>query len=113
MAKYQHLVAPDGPLASLLVQLERRIASYGRVRFYTDVSLLEAADQQVVRELSATTSYQEQIVRSINPTLFILKKNTLEELHDELNRRGQVPFVHDAGTMPLAVARTEAQHESK
>jgi len=113
MAEYQHSVAPDGPLALLLVQLERRIASYGRVRFYTDVSLLEVSDQQVIRELSATTSYQEQIVHSINPTLLILKKNAFEELHDELKRRGQVPLLHDANETPLAVARTEAHHESK
>ena len=95
MADYQHNVAPDGPLARLLVQLERRIASYGRVRFYTNASLLEAADQQVVRELSATTSLQGQTIRAINPTLFILKKNAIEDLFDELKRRGQVPLMHD------------------
>ncbi len=112
MAEYQHSVAPGGPHARLLLQLERRIASYGRARFYTGVSLLEAADQQVIRELLATTSYQDQIVCSINPTLFILKKDALEELQNELKRRGQVPLLHDAGeTMPL-VARTEAHNES-
>jgi hypothetical protein len=113
MAEYQHSIAPNGPLARLLVQFERRIASYGRVRFYTDASLLEAADQQVVRELSATTSLQEQIIRSINPTLFILKKNAIEDLFDELKRRGQVPLLHDARETPFVASRFEAQHESK
>ena len=96
LADYQHSIAPDGPLARLLVQLERRIASYGRVRFYTNASLLEAADQQVVRELSATTSLQGQTIRAISPTLFILKKNAIEDLFDELKRRGQVPLMHDS-----------------
>jgi hypothetical protein len=109
MAEYQHSIAPDGPLARLLIQLERRIASYGRVRFYTNASLLEAADQQVVKELSATTSLQENILRSINPTLFILKKNAIEDLFDELKRRGQVPLLHDSRETPLVASRSEAQ----
>ena len=113
MAEYQHSVAPDGPLARLLVQLERRIASYGRVRFYTNASLLEAADQQVVRELSATTSLQGQTIRAINPTLFILKKNAIEDLFDELKRRGQVPLMHDSGAVSLEASRNGEQHESK
>ena len=113
LAAYQHSIAPNGPLACLLEQLERRIASYGRVRFYTDASLLEAADQQVVRELSATTSLHEQIIRSINPTLLILKKNAIEDLFDELKQRGQVPLLHDSREMPLVVSRSEAQNESK
>jgi hypothetical protein len=113
LAAYQHSIAPNGPLACLLEQLERRIASYGRVRFYTDASLLEAADQQVVRELSATTSLHEQIIRSINPSLLILKKNAIEDLFDELKRRGQVPLLHDSREIPLVVSRSEAQNESK
>jgi hypothetical protein len=113
MADYQHSIAPDGPLARLLMQLERRIASYGRVRFYTNTSLLEAADQQVVRELTATTTLQEHIIRSINPTLFILKKNAIEDLFDELRRRGQVPLLHDSREESPVASRSEAQHESK
>jgi len=113
MAEYQHSIAPNGPLARLLEQLERRIASYGRVRFYTNASLLEAADQQVVRELSATTSLHEHSIRSINPTLLILKKNAIEDLFDELKRRGQVPLLHDSREMPLVASRSEAQNESK
>lgn len=113
MAEYQHSIAPNGPRVVMLMQLERRIASYGRVRFYTNASLLEAADQQVVRELSATTSLQKQIIQTINPILFILRKNALEDLFDELKRRGQVPLLHDVSDMPPVMSRSEAQHESK
>ncbi|HKF39319.1 MAG TPA: helicase-associated domain-containing protein, partial [Ktedonobacteraceae bacterium] len=90
-------LTPGSSLVSLLAQLERRIASYGRVRLYTDVSLLEAADQPVLRELNATTSLQEQIVRPIHPTLLLLKKQAVERLIDELKRRGQVPLLHESG----------------
>jgi hypothetical protein len=92
----QPISAPDSPMARLLAQLERRIASYGRVRLYTDVSLLEAADQLTLRELSATTSFDEQVVHPIHPTLLILKKQAIDRLVDELKRRGQVPLLHEA-----------------
>ena len=113
MAEYQHSIEPNGPLPRLLERIERRIASYGRVRFYTNASLLEAADQQVVRELAATTSLHKHSIRSINPTLLILKKNAIEDLFDELKRRGQVPLLHDSREMPFVASRSEAQNESK
>src|SRR5207244_12215335 len=78
-----------------------------------DASLLEAADQQVVRELSATTSLHEHIIRSINPTLLILKKNAIEDLFDELKQRRQVPLLHYSSEIPLLTSRPEAQNESK
>lgn len=113
LAEYQHSTESDGSLSLLLEQLERRIASYGKVRFYTDAALLEAADQQVVRELSRTTSLNEQIVRPIHPTLLILKKNAINELSDELKRRGQVPLLHDYDEAAAVDVRTEAQNGSK
>lgn len=82
-------------LARMISQLEGWIASYGRARIYTGVSLLEAADTSVMRELSATTSLDEQVVRAIHPTLLILKKPGSERVVEELKRRGQAPLLHD------------------
>ena len=84
-----------GPLARLLAQLERWVAGYGRVRIYTDVHMLEAADTTVMRELSATTTVDEQIVQTISPTLHILKRSGAESIIDDLKRRGQTPLLHD------------------
>jgi len=86
---------PDGPAARLVAQLERWAASYGRMRIYTGVALLEAADSMVMRELSATTSLDGQIVKAIQPTLLILNKPGAELVSDELKRRGQSPLLHD------------------
>src|SRR5205823_13861792 len=74
----------NSPLSCLLAQLEGWIASYGRVRLYTGVSMVEVADNLVMRELSATTSLEEQIVKSITPTLMILTKQRSEEHTSEL-----------------------------
>ena len=85
----------DSPLQQLLAQLERWSASYGRIRLYTGVSLVEVADSMVMRELSATTSVEEQIVKSITPTLMILKRQGAERIVEDLKRRGQSPLLHE------------------
>ncbi len=95
-ALLQLLQQHAGPaLTPFLTQLERRIKNYGRVRLYTDVTLLEVVDTPVIRELSATTPLEEQIVRTIQPTMLILKKQGAERIVQDLKRRGQVPLVHE------------------
>ncbi len=79
---------------TLLAQYERWIASFGRVRLYTQVALLETTDTIAMRELSATTSLHEQIVHTIHPTLHILKYTGIEYITAELKRRGQTPLLH-------------------
>lgn len=81
--------------SALLAQVEQWIASFGRVRIYSGVALLEAADAGVMRELTATTSLHEQITLSVAPTIHIVKKAATGRLIDELKRRGQTPLVHD------------------
>ena len=86
----------DGePLSQLLRQLEQWLASYGRVRIYTGVKLLETSDAVVMRELSATTSLDTHVVQSLHPNLLVLKKAAFEPVIDELKRRGQPPLLHD------------------
>ncbi len=84
-------------LRRLLGSLKRRIAHYGSVRLYTDVSLLQTADGSVLQQLTATTSLQEQTIRVVQPTLLLLKKPGVERLLEELKRRGQVPLLHEEG----------------
>ncbi len=85
----------DGHLSQLLRQLEQWLASYGRVRIYTGVKLLETTDAVVMRELSATTSLDTHVVQSLHPNLLVLKKTAFEPVIDELKRRGQPPLLHD------------------
>jgi hypothetical protein len=91
----EHTSQPTAAQTQMLDQLERWIASYGRARLYTGVTLLETADSMVMRELVATTSLDQQIVQPIHPTLLILKKTGTERIIDDLKRRGQPPLLHD------------------
>ncbi len=84
-------------LARLLHQLEKRLANYGRVRLYTDATLLEVADGLVMRELALTTSIEKQIIQNIHPTLMLLRKQGGEQLVEELKKRGQAPLLHEEG----------------
>lgn len=85
------------PIVILLRQLEQRLANYGRVRLYTDVTLVEVADTLTLRELAATTSIEQQVIRFLTPTTLLVKKQAAPLLVDELKRRGQVPLLHEDG----------------
>ncbi len=84
-------------LARLLRQLEKRLANYGRVRLYTEATLLEVADGLVMRELALTTSIEKQVIHPVHPTLMILRKQGGEQLVEELKKRGQAPLLHEEG----------------
>ena len=102
----------DGPLPHMLERLERWINSYGRMRVYTGVTLLESIDTVVMRELSATTTLDDQVVQAISPTLHILKKSGMEQIIDELKRRGQSPLLHDDFSIPFSILNTDQESAS-
>jgi Helicase conserved C-terminal domain len=87
--------AMSSTLEAMISQIERWSASYGQIRVYTGVTLLETADTLIMRELTATTSVEKQVVRSLQPTLQVLKKSGAERIVEELKRRGQAPLLHD------------------
>jgi hypothetical protein len=85
----------NSPCEQLLSQLERWIASYGRVRIYTGVTLLEVADTTVMRELSVTTALDEYVIRQLHPTLLVVHNEAVGRITEDLKRRGQSPLIHD------------------
>jgi low temperature requirement protein LtrA len=81
---------------SALVQLvEQWLASYGRVRIYTGVAMLEVSDTNVLREITAYTDLKAQIVQQLQPTLHLIKKDAVKHLIDDMKRHGQSPLVHE------------------
>ncbi|HEY1353240.1 MAG TPA: hypothetical protein VGF67_26815 [Ktedonobacteraceae bacterium] len=86
-----------GAWPRLLQDMEQRITNYGRIRLYTDVSLLQTVDSSVMQHLTAITSLERQTLRPIQPTLLLLKKQGADRLLEELKRRGQAPLLHGEG----------------
>ena len=89
-----HAASSPAPVEEMLRMLERRMAGYGGIRLYTDVTVLAVADTLTMRELTATTSLERQVIRAIHPTMLVLKRQGGEQVIDELKRRGQAPLVH-------------------
>jgi hypothetical protein len=85
----------DAALRALVVQVEQWYNSYGRVRLYTGMSLLEVADTAVLREVSAYTHLEAYSVQQLQPTIHIVKKDALTRLVDDVKRHGLTPLVHN------------------
>jgi hypothetical protein len=90
--------ASQSALEDLLTTLERWCGSYGELRLYSGVNLLQGADPVVMRELSLTTSIDAHVVYALLPTLLILDDRGGEVVVEELRRRGQLPLLHEEET---------------
>jgi hypothetical protein len=82
-------------LSALADLVEQWFASYGRVRIYTGVAMLEVSDTNVLREITAYTDLNAQIVQQLQPTIHLIKKDAVKRLIDDMKRHGQSPLVHD------------------
>jgi hypothetical protein len=89
--KFVEAGAPlPAPLSERLAALE---ANYGRVRVYERLTLLELADDLALRELLAGTSLGARVVHQFSPRLVVLKDEDVDELVNELVKKGYTPGV--------------------
>ncbi len=72
-------------------QLERWWDSYGRVRIYEGLTVLEFADDYTLAEIKAVTSLSDHLVAEISPRLVIIEPETVALLTQELRRAGYTP----------------------
>jgi len=66
-------------------------ASYGHVRLYENLTLIEFADDFTLRELKAGTSLGQHIIAEISPRLVIIPRSSVKPLMEELVQRGYTP----------------------
>lgn len=66
-------------------------ASYGRVRLYENLTVIEFADDFALRELKASTSLARHIVAEVSPRLVIIPRSSVKPLMEELVQRGYTP----------------------
>ena len=66
-------------------------ASYGRVRLYENLTVIEFADDVALRELKVGTSLAQHIVAEISPRLAIIPRSSMGPLMDELVGKGYTP----------------------
>lgn len=73
--------------------LERWWTSYGEVRMYDDLTLIELADDYLLPELLATTSLRSSLIHTLSPRLIAVESRAAEQLIAEMVRIGHMPRV--------------------
>ncbi len=84
-----------GRAEKMVYQIEQWISSYGRVRLYTGVTLIETAEAGQMQEIIDNPRLTPHIVQTVHPTLLILTPQGSDLLIDEYKRQGQSALVHE------------------
>jgi len=75
--------------------LERWWDSYGAIRLYDEVTLVELGDDLLLRELLAASTLREAVLHTFSPRLVAIDSARVDELVEELTRLGYTPRVVD------------------
>ena len=65
--------------------------SYGRVRLYRDVSIIEFGDDYALAEMKAVSSLDKLMIAEISPRLVVIPKDAVARLQAELQKAGYTP----------------------
>ncbi len=89
--KFESVGAPLPP--ALRARMDTLAANYGRVHLYERLTVLELADDLALRELIAGTSLGKHIVHQFSPRLVVVRDEGVDELVNELVKKGYTPKV--------------------
>ena len=88
----------DGPLPKVArATLDHWWASYGRVRLYDELTLIELGNDLLLRELQAATSLERVVLHRFSPRLIAVEDSAVDQLVSELGARGYAPRVVEGG----------------
>lgn len=76
--------------------LEQWTASYGMVRLYENLTVIEFADDYALQELLNTTSLAQHIVCQLSPRWVVIEADTMNALMAEMVRKGYTPKIEEA-----------------
>jgi hypothetical protein len=89
--------AASQPVPPALVEALRGWwAHFGDVQLYTEIALLELADDYALPELLASTSLAQHLLYRFSPRVIALRPEGVEALRAELVGRGYTPKVVEA-----------------
>ncbi len=67
--------------------------SYGRLRLYRDVTIIEFGDDYALTEMKAVTSLGALMIAELSPRLVLIPQSAVAQLTQELERAGYTPQV--------------------
>ncbi len=92
LSGWQQLLSDPVP-ASVQAQLTRWWQSYGQVRLYRQVSMIEFGDDHALTEMKAITSLNTLMLAEISPRLVMIPQSAVKQLTSELEKAGYTPQV--------------------
>jgi hypothetical protein len=83
----------SSPPAAWKRAIEEWYQNYGQLHLYEDIALLELADEYVLQELMLNVPLREKIRYQFSPQLVAIHPDTIDELIQEMEKRGYTPRV--------------------
>jgi hypothetical protein len=92
----KHCVLP-GAQPQVAAEWQRKLRTwgrnYGQLHVYENLTLLELADEYALQELLVSTSLREHLVYQFSPRLAAIRADVVQELVQEMEKRGYTPRV--------------------
>jgi hypothetical protein len=89
--------APPGTQPQVAATWQRKLRTwgrnYGQLHVHENLTLLELADEYALQELLVSTSLREHLVYQFSPRLVAIRADTVQELVQEMEKRGYTPRV--------------------
>lgn len=76
---------------AIRTQLTEWWVSYGRIRIYENLAVIELGDDYALAEIKAATSLEQHLFAEISPRLVIVSKDAIATLTAELEKAGYTP----------------------
>lgn len=84
----------DSPLpAPVRETIDRWWSSFGTIRLYDELTLIELSEDVLLHELRATTSLGSAVLHAFSPRVIAVALDAVDRLIDELTTRGYAPRV--------------------
>ena len=77
-------------------RLEQWHDHYGTVRLYSNLTIIEFADDYALQELLNTTSLASAIIHQLSPRMIVIEADAVEGLMAEMTRKGYTPKLEEA-----------------
>ncbi len=83
--------------ATARATIDRWWSSYGHVRLYDELTLIELGDDLLLRELQVATSLASVVLHQFTPRLIAIEDRAVDQLVTELSARGYAPRIVEGG----------------
>jgi hypothetical protein len=74
-------------------QLDEWQENYGKLHLYQEITLIELADEYILKDVMINTALREKIIYQFSPRLIAIRPDAVDELVQEIEKLGYMPRV--------------------